>query len=697
MALNIMMLVVSLMAAIAAAEVVEVTVDPRASTPFEPYWKRSFGSGHAALGLRPDWQAALARAVKDYGLAGIRQHGIFDDDMNVVRLGGKDNATLVFNWTSVDTLWDAHVLLGVKPLVELGFMPYVLANCSSAVAPHPELPECLPNAWVRTGIPWMPRRWGDWHQLVAAAVAHAVARYGLGEVRQWHFEVWNEQWGVPGSSEETLGTYVEDLYNVTARAVRSVDGELRVGGPAQASQLPLAEFVARVEGAALPLDFVSSHQYGNPRECPSGFSADTDLDPSTSTPRQQQQQQQQEPQPQQEHQQETQKQRPQYHHHPQQQQQQHRHRHQHQHQQKERQPQQHHPPTPSHTPLCANPDPTRCPARCTMPLGPSTSHHNTRPPPTSDATRHTQNHVRRPRVARPRAADWMHNDDTTGGETTQTRVAAVAQAGTEPTAKVQARMKAEATTKAKAEAEVETKAKAKAKAEAEAKPKANAKAEAEAEGKPKAEAEAKARAEAQVKAKGEARATPKAEAKATTEAKAHAEYEEKVEALAQEKAKTEVQAKATAEAEAKAKAEVEQKTKFEAEVEAKTEAAAEAEVNAKAAAEDYCSEGFDGDSCMGSPAEIYLARTDGGFDLAADLIKSDRHGDVHCGAAGAEVPVRAKAEERAKAKAEMMAKDEAEATTRAEAELKAMAEAEANRARAYSKKNPAPGRTHIGH
>ena len=102
--------------------------------------------------------------------------------------------------------------------------------------------------------------------------------------------------------------------------------------------------------------------------------------------------------------------------------------------------------------------------------------------------------------------------------------------------------------------------------------------------------------------------------------------------MAQAKAKAEVQANATAEAEAKAKAEVEQKTKFEAEVEAKTEAAAEAEVNAKAAAEDYCSEGFDGSSCMGSPAEIYLARTDGGFDLAAELIKSDRQGDVRCGA-----------------------------------------------------------------
>ena len=103
--------------------------------------------------------------------------------------------------------------------------------------------------------------------------------------------------------------------------------------------------------------------------------------------------------------------------------------------------------------------------------------------------------------------------------------------------------------------------------------------------------------------------------------------------MAHAKAKTEVGAKATAEAEAKAKAEAESKTKVEPEAEAKDEAkmkakagakakaAAEAEVKAKAAAEDYCSEGSDGNSYMGSPEEIFSARADGGFDLAAELIR----------------------------------------------------------------------------
>ena len=157
-------------------------------------------------------------------------------------------------------------------------------------------------------------------------------------------------------------------------------------------------------------------------------------------------------------------------------------------------------------------------------------------------------------------------------------------------------MKAKAATRAKADAEVEAKAKERVKAEAEVKAKADAKAEAEAEGKLKAEAEAKARAEAQVKSKGEAKATPKAEA------------------------------------------------------------VAEAEVHAKAAAEDHCAEGSGGDSCMGSPAEIYSARSDGGFDQAAELIRSDRRGDVQCGAVTTDVTLAKGAEVLARAKAEMFAR-----------------------------------------
>ena len=79
-----------LLAAVAAASDdvhanVEVDVsDPSAFKPFKHYWKRSFGSGHAALTVRPDWQAHLKQAVADLDLRGVRYHGIFDDDMGPV-------------------------------------------------------------------------------------------------------------------------------------------------------------------------------------------------------------------------------------------------------------------------------------------------------------------------------------------------------------------------------------------------------------------------------------------------------------------------------------------------------------------------------------------------------------------------------------------------------------------------------------
>ena len=128
----------------ASSSVVEITVNPSVTRDFPHFWKRSFGSGHAALGLRRDWQASLARAVKDYGLAGVRQHGIFDDDMNVVATGNT-NGGYVYTWTNIDILWDVQVKQRVKPIVELGFMPLILANCSSLQYPNPVLVAAHPG------------------------------------------------------------------------------------------------------------------------------------------------------------------------------------------------------------------------------------------------------------------------------------------------------------------------------------------------------------------------------------------------------------------------------------------------------------------------------------------------------------------------------------------------------------------------
>ena len=81
---------------------VPVTVDVDASstglansTAFPPYWKRSFGSGHATLTLRNDWRRQLKQAIVDLGLQGIRHHGILDDDMRVVTSPRRYNFSLV--------------------------------------------------------------------------------------------------------------------------------------------------------------------------------------------------------------------------------------------------------------------------------------------------------------------------------------------------------------------------------------------------------------------------------------------------------------------------------------------------------------------------------------------------------------------------------------------------------------------------
>jgi len=103
--------------------VVNVTVSMPSSAPFPHKWKECWGSGHAALTLRADWRAHLQRAQLELGLRGVRYHGLFDDDMGVVQ------ATGTYNFTAIDSTWDYFVQLGVKPVVELSFMPCVLANC----------------------------------------------------------------------------------------------------------------------------------------------------------------------------------------------------------------------------------------------------------------------------------------------------------------------------------------------------------------------------------------------------------------------------------------------------------------------------------------------------------------------------------------------------------------------------------------
>ncbi|MBI2513295.1 MAG: glycoside hydrolase [Opitutae bacterium] len=214
------------------------------------------GAGRANEGLRADWQRQLRRVRAECGFRYIRFHGLFCDDMGVYF---EEKGQPVYSWAYIDELFDFLQSIGMKPFVELGFMPSGLASGSQTIF------------WWRGNVT-PPRDYAKWEAFVAAFVQHCTERYGRDEVRSWYFEVWNEPnldgfWmGNPQKKpypEWSVGARAEylKLYATTARAVKSVDTAYRVGGPATAGEGWVDETLAFCAEQKVPIDFVSTHSY----------------------------------------------------------------------------------------------------------------------------------------------------------------------------------------------------------------------------------------------------------------------------------------------------------------------------------------------------------------------------------------------------------------------------------------------------
>ncbi|KLB53623.1 GH39 family glycosyl hydrolase, partial [Xanthomonas euvesicatoria] len=100
-----------------------------------------------------------------------------------------------------------------------------------------------------------------WRQLIDAYVRHIRARYGAEEVRQWYFEVWNEP-NLKDFWENADQQAYFDLYANTARTIKAIDPQLRVGGPSTAGAAWVPGLLAFVANNKLPIDFVTTHTYG---------------------------------------------------------------------------------------------------------------------------------------------------------------------------------------------------------------------------------------------------------------------------------------------------------------------------------------------------------------------------------------------------------------------------------------------------
>jgi xylan 1,4-beta-xylosidase len=217
----------------------------QAGSPLKHFWEHTVGSCHAPLALRRDWQEQLRRCHAELGFRYVRFHGLFGDDMSTLV---SHQGRLVYSFFNADAIVDFLLSIGMKPFVELSFMPGAIASGADTVFRY-------------RGNITPPREYGQWAELIRRLARHWVERYGREEVRQWYFEVWNE----PNLKQFWAGSQKDyfELYRATVQALIEIDAEVAVGGPATAKEEWIDEFLAFCEQNRLPVDFVSTHHYPN--------------------------------------------------------------------------------------------------------------------------------------------------------------------------------------------------------------------------------------------------------------------------------------------------------------------------------------------------------------------------------------------------------------------------------------------------
>ncbi len=230
----------------ATAPVRAINVDfNQAAGPLNKMFNACVGAGRAAEGLRADWQQQLAYVRRECGFRYIRMHGLLNDEMAIYTQDSKGNPQLSFMY--VDALFDFLHSIGMKPFVELGFMPSQLASGSKTIF------------WWKGNVT-PPSDYNKWEQLVQQLVAHFAERYGEEEVKSWYFEVWNEP-NLEGFWAGSQADYFK-LYTHAARAIKAVNKDFRVGGPGTAGAAWEPEMIDYCYKNNVPIDFISTHAYG---------------------------------------------------------------------------------------------------------------------------------------------------------------------------------------------------------------------------------------------------------------------------------------------------------------------------------------------------------------------------------------------------------------------------------------------------
>ena len=229
--------------------------------PHKKHWQFCVGSGHALLALRTDYTKQLRFIHDTLGIERVRFHGIFDDDMRTytdlsmqMPLPGAQ-AFEEYNFNACGVAYDNVLDAGMKPFVELSFMPKNLMIQDD----RPKEGSFFYKPYI---VP--PDDHTAWKRYIQTFLRFLIHRYGVEEVRSWYFEVWNEP-DLPGAFWNGSRDEYFRLYETTVRAIKEIDSQIPVGGPATSNSKWVRSFLDFCEENHVPVDFVSTHQYaGDP-------------------------------------------------------------------------------------------------------------------------------------------------------------------------------------------------------------------------------------------------------------------------------------------------------------------------------------------------------------------------------------------------------------------------------------------------
>jgi xylan 1,4-beta-xylosidase len=213
-----------------------ITVDASKQTAGNPrFWTASVGTGTAALTLRSDLQTHYKIGNREIGFQRVRGHGVLSDGIGIYKGAGS------YSWTNFDKYLDGIVLAGMRPIMEMSFMPTALGSDATTPDKSP------------------PKDYAAYKNFIQAVVQHCVDRYGATDVGQWYWEIWNEP-DYTGFWTKTMTEYYT-LYDNAVDAITAVLPNALVGGPGTTYYGPIGPFLQHTKSANKRVTFVSSHAY----------------------------------------------------------------------------------------------------------------------------------------------------------------------------------------------------------------------------------------------------------------------------------------------------------------------------------------------------------------------------------------------------------------------------------------------------